>query len=156
MSVCVTLVFLSCSSHRKLIWWDILCLASFSGFFHVTLFSRQVKCLFFVEAALLVVEYCVLSSVSSHPVAEQKTSPSLSTLQTFSVAADGSVCGSHLYPICISWALVVNENMKRSDVPVSWSTLFLYISDVLQQSVQSELILTLVISWLFLLRNRSC
>lgn len=62
MSVRVMVVCLRCSSHRVLIWWNILCLVSFSGFFPVTLFSRQVKCLF-IRAALLVVVHAILSSV---------------------------------------------------------------------------------------------
>lgn len=72
-------------------------------------------------------QYWVLLSVSSYSYCRVGNKPqSLSALQAFSVAAKGGVCGSHPSPICISWALAVNENVNRSDVAVSWSRLFLY------------------------------
>lgn len=46
------------------------------------------------------------------PLQSRKQAP-VSALQVFSVAAGGGVCGSHPYPICISWALGDSENINR-------------------------------------------
>lgn len=104
---------------------------SFSQLFRVvfcdTRFSRQVKCVpsagSFAPGSSCNSDFCHLSVFI--PIAEFETNHSVCLLYApLVVVANGNVCGFHPHLIWISWALAINENVKVSCIPASWSRLF--------------------------------